>query len=92
MTINQMSSALKSVGACFAVTTAKTVLANDPYMAKPSYHVHPDASYPHQNDIVRLYSQAQFKDWIRTSKAVQRANDNEASYVLWALYEDRWAS
>ena len=91
MTINQMANALVSIGACYDTTSAKCVLANDPPMAKPSYHIHPDSSNPQQNDIVRIYSQAQFKDWIRTLKAVKRANDNEQSSVLWSMYKDRWS-
>ena len=91
MTINQMAIALVSIGACYAVSSAKCVLASDPPMSKPSYHIHPDSSNPQQNDIVRIYSQKQFQDWIRTAKAVKRVNDNEQSFGLWSSYEDRWS-
>lgn len=90
MTINQMSSALKSVGACFAVTTAKTVLPNDPFESKPSYHIHPDCSYPHQLNIERVFSQAQFADWIRTMKAAKRCTDQADAFDLWEAYNGRW--
>lgn len=90
MTITQMVQALDSIGACFAVTTAKTVLANDPYMAKSSYHIHPDKTNPQDSDIVRLYSQAQLADYVKTAKAARRATNDE-SYKLWILYEDRWS-
>ena len=92
MTIDQMSAALKSVGACFAVTTAKTVLPNDPFGSKPSYHIHPDASNPRQEDIERVCSQTQFKDWIRTMKAAERATSQEEAYPLWIAYQDRWSN
>jgi hypothetical protein len=91
MTIEQMANALVSIGACFATTSAKCVLASDPPMAKPSYHIHPDSSNLQQNDIICLYSQEQFKDWVRTAKAVKRANGNEQSFILWGMYEDRWS-
>ena len=91
MTIDQMSDTLKSVGACFAVTSAKTVLPNDPFGSKPSYHIHPDASNPRQDDIERVYSQAQFQDWIRTMKAARRATSQEEAYPLWIAYQDRWS-
>lgn len=92
MTIDQMTAALSDIGACFAVTTAKCVLPNDPFGARPSYHIHPDASNPRQDDIKRVYSQAQFKDFVRTSKAAARATSQEAAYPLWVAYEDRWAA
>jgi len=91
VTIDQMSDALKSVGAVFAVTSAKTVLPNDPSGSKPSYHIHPDASYPHEKDIERVYSQAQFRDWVRTMKAAKRSTDNAQAFMLWQVYKDRWS-
>ena len=90
MTIDQMAKALSDVGACFAVTTAKTILPDDGFEAKPSYHIHPDCSYPHEKHIVRVYSQAQFQDWVRTMKAAQRAVDQAAAYDLMQEYEARW--
>ena len=90
MTIDQMSSALKSVGACFAVTTAKIVLPNDPFESKPSYHIHPDSTYPHEKHIERVYSQAQFRDWVQTMKAAKRCADRADAFDLWQAYESRW--
>ena len=105
MTIDQMAAALQSVGACFAVTTAKTILPNDPFGSSPSYHIHPDCSYPHEKHIVRVFSQKQFQDWVRTMKAVQRIvntgetfedweqqeqRKNEKAFELWLAYNERW--
>ncbi len=90
MTTEQMVQALKDVGAIFAVSTAKYVGANDGMDAKPSYHIHPDASYPHEKHIERVYSQKQFQDWIRTMKAAARVSQEEA-FPLWVAYQDRWA-
>lgn len=90
MTINQMVQALTSVGACFAVTTAKTILPDDPFESKSSYHIHPDASNRCQEDIVRLYSQKQLIDWVRTAKAAARCTDEEKAFEIWQAYVDRW--
>ena len=92
MTVDQMYQALKSVGACFAVSTAKTILPNDPHGVKPSYHIHPDASNPRQEDIERAYSQNQLMDWVRTAKAAARATSQEEAFPLWEAYNDRWMS
>jgi hypothetical protein len=89
MTIDQMSAALKSVGACFAVTTAKTILPND-RDTRACYHIHPDCSYPHEMHIERVFSQAQFKDWIRTMKAVKRCTSQEEAFPMWEAYNGRW--
>jgi len=91
MTIDQMAQSLQSVGAVFAVTTAKTILPNDGLDAKPSYHIHPDANYPHERDIERVYSQKQLMDWVRTTKAAKRCADQADAYNLWIAYRDRWA-
>ncbi len=91
MTIEQMAQALKSVGACFAVTTAKTVLVSDPHGTKPSYHIHPDASDPRQDSIKRLASQKQLMDWVRTAKAAARCTDDFQAVILWNEYAERWS-
>jgi hypothetical protein len=90
MTVDQMTQALESVGACFAVSSAKFVSPNDPHGSKPAYHIHPDVSCPHEKNIVRVYSQKQLQDWVRTAKAVERADD-EQGYYLWQAYSDRWS-
>lgn len=90
MTTEQMVKALTDVGAIFAVSTAKYVGANDPFGSKPSYHIHPNADYPHEKNIERVYSQKQFLDWVRTMKAAQRCKDQADAYDLWQAYEARW--
>ena len=89
MTEQQMVAALKSVGACFATSTAKFISPNDPYGSKPAYHIHPNSEYPHEKDIVRVYSQKQLVDWVRTMKAVARMT-NEQAYDLQEAYKARW--
>lgn len=50
----QISQKLVEAGACWAVTDRKCILPGDGYGATPSYHIHPDASYPHENQIRRF--------------------------------------
>ena len=90
MTIDQMAQSLKSVGACFAVSSAKTILPNDRSESKPSYHIHPNSSYPHQDSIERVFSQKQLMDWVRTKKAAMRCEDQADAYDIWQAYEARW--
>lgn len=90
MTTEQMVKALDSVGAIFAVSTAKYISPNDPFESKPSYHIHPDASYPHEKHIERVFSQKQFQDWIRTMKAAKRCTDQADAFDLWEAYNARW--
>lgn len=47
----QISAKLVEAGACWAVTDRKCVLPGDGYGSKPTYHIHPDSSYPHENQI-----------------------------------------
>lgn len=51
---NQIAQKLVEGGACFAVTDRKCVLPDDEFGAHPSYHVHPDTSYPHVSQIKRF--------------------------------------
>ncbi len=90
MTTEQMVQALKDVGACFAVSTAKYVAVDDGF-DKPHYHIHPNAEYPHEKHIEHIYSQKQFQDWIRTVKAARRLTDRADAHDLWIAYQDRWA-
>lgn len=89
MTEQQMVAALKSVGAIFAISTAKYIAASDPWGSKPAYHIHPDADNPRVEDVERVYSQSQLMDWVRTAKAAGRAPDEKA-FELWEAYAARW--
>jgi hypothetical protein len=91
MTIDQMARTLHSVGACFAVSSAKTILPNDGFDAKPAYHIHPDSSNPRQDAIERVYSQPQLQDWVRTTKASKRLTNPDDAWELWIEYQNRWS-
>lgn len=82
MTIEQVSTALKSVGACFATSTAKFVSPDDGFGAKPTYHIHPDCSYPHGRDILRFSSIKEIQQYVTARKAAMRATDDEKAFDI----------
>ena len=55
---------LLKIGACWAVTADKCILPSDGFYAWPTYHVHPDASEPHQNYVQRFTSLKELEAWI----------------------------
>jgi hypothetical protein len=66
---------LKELGAAWAVTRSKTVLPEDGYDAKPSYHIHPDASSPRQEQIKRFPSLLAVRSWIEASFAAREMGE-----------------
>lgn len=65
---DRITQGLVAIGACWAVTSSKTILPNDGYDAKPTYHIHPDCSYPHEDAIKRFDTLKQLMHWISLAK------------------------
>lgn len=85
----QVEQGLEDIGACWAVRSDKYVSAdNSSYDAKPCYHVHPDASYPHQNNIKRFESLNEIASWIDASKRAAASDDEFATVVY--LGDGEW--
>ena len=83
MTIDQITRALTGIGAGWAYSSAKHISPNDGFGAKPSYHVHPDSSSPHQDSIVRFYSMQEVMAYVRARKAAARATgESEAIDIM----------
>jgi len=59
---------LSEIGAAWAVREDKCILPDDGFDAKPTYHVHPDASEPHVNYIQRFTSLKELEAWIAEHK------------------------
>lgn len=76
-TKQQAQAAMERIGACWAVTARKCILPGDGYDATPSYHVHPDASYPHEGAIRRFSSYAEIVEWAQEAEA---ASEREAAH------------
>lgn len=63
-----ISEGLREIGACWAVTPQKCILPGDGYDAKPSYHIHPDCSDPHENSIIQFYTLDEIRRYIQARK------------------------
>lgn len=87
MNKDTITKGLQGIGACWAVTSSKTILPDDGFEAKPSYHVHPDCSYPHQNHIKRFYSLEEIADYIKARKAAAAAKDETEAYEIMQDFE-----
>ncbi len=80
-TRTQVEQGLEAIGACWAVRSDKYVSADDDYDAKPAYHVHPDATYPHVNAIKRFESLNELASWIDACKRAAASSDEFATVV-----------
>lgn len=89
---DRISRQLTALGAAWAVTKDKCVLPDDGFGAMPSYHIHPDQSHSHQNDIVRFYYLADLEQWIRETRQAQQEHAERLArecenYMLRSLTE-----
>ena len=80
-TRKQVEQGLEDIGACWAVRSDKYVGADDGYDARPTYHVHPDAGYPHVNAIKRFESLDELANWIGACKRAAASPDEFATVV-----------
>ena len=69
---------LTEIGAAWAVRSDRYICTNRQccdYLAgdRRAYHVHPDASYPHQNSIKRFSNLDEVAGYIRACKKARRA-------------------
>ena len=82
----EINAGLKSIGACWAVSSSKYCGANDGFDAqvegKKTYHVHPDAACPLQRDITRFDSLKELASWIAACKRAAASDDVYAT-VVW---------
>ena len=77
----QVEQGLEDIGACWAVRSDKYISADDGYDATPTYHVHPDASYPHVRSIKRFDSLNELASWIDACKRAAASSDKYATVV-----------
>ena len=74
-TKEQITRALQEIGACWAVRTDKFCSKDDPHedqvAGRKTYHVHPDANWPHQDHILRFASLRAIMAWVSEVKAHQ---------------------
>ena len=86
MTHTQVTRGLVEVGACWATSDKKFIGANDGFDAKASYHVHPDATMPRQDDICTFSNLNEIADFIHAKKAVKAAKTPEGAEAIWQRY------
>ena len=73
MTKKQITKKLEEIGACWAVKAEKYTAVDDYTMAvswfvKPTWHIHPDCTYPHTDNIKRFKTLQELSDWIDERK------------------------
>jgi len=61
---DRITKELQEQGRAWAVRSDKHISPDDEWDAKPTYHVHPNASYPHQSDICRFDSLNEIEEWL----------------------------
>lgn len=59
---------LEAIGAAWAVRSDKYIAPEDPFGAKPSYHIHRDRYDPDRSGIKRFETRKQLENWIRAVK------------------------
>src|SRR5436305_10846480 len=89
MNKQQISQGLRDIGASFAIRSDKFVAVNDPQGSKPSYHIHPDASYPHEQEIIHFDSLKDIEEWIRCAKVMSKAKTEQEALSIRYAYEDK---
>ena len=67
-TKQQIEQGLKDIGACWAIRSDKFIDPSDGYDAAPTYHVHPNAAYPHQDNIRAFKSLRELWSYIQACK------------------------
>jgi hypothetical protein len=63
---------LTGLGAAWAITSDKFISPDDEFGAMPTYHIHPDASYPHINSIERFDTLREIEEWIKDTRQAQQ--------------------
>ncbi len=66
---SQIEKLLEQIGACWAVKAEKFISPNDggePWERKPTWHIHPDASNPRQENILCFDTLSDIQEWIET--------------------------
>lgn len=89
MAKQQITQKLQSVGAAWAVRSDKWISPNDGFGAKATYHVHPDASYPHQSHIKRFDNLEEVAGYAKAREAAAAASSESEA---WRIMDDFWAS
>lgn len=87
MNKKRITNELRELGMAWAITSEKCVLPNDGYDARKTYHIHPEANYPHEMSIKRFDTLKEIELYI---KAIKEAKSNpEMAFDIMSKF---WAS
>jgi len=87
MTKQQITSKFAALGMAWAVRSDKFQDVNDD---RAYYHVHPDASYPHQNSIKRFDNLEEVAEYVKAREAAANATFDEGVRIMERYEESRW--
>ena len=79
----------RKMGMAWAGSSDKYCGANDSFddqiEGRKTYHVHPDASYPHQNSVMQFDSLKEIEEYLSDRKralAASEAGDNDTAFRI----------
>lgn len=87
MTKQHITSKLAALGMAWAVSAGKFQDVNDD---RAYYHVHPDASYPHQDSIKRFDNLDEITAYIKAREAAANSTFDEGVRIMEQYEESRW--
>ena len=73
---------LQGLGAAWSVRNDKYLSPDDPLGSAATYHIHPNAEYPHVRNVVRLTSLRAIEEWIGARRRAAAATDDEAMGIM----------
>jgi len=91
----RITQGLKEIGAAWAVSADKYICTNVQCCNalegdKAAYHVHPDASYPHQSEIIRFTSLKEVWVYIQARRAAVKARNDYADAFDCPTPDEAW--
>ena len=57
---------MEEMGMTWAVRSTKYIAPDDPFGSSPTWHVHPNAEYPHEENIQRFDTLNDLWEWLTT--------------------------
>lgn len=73
-----VSKKLQQTGGAWATSNTKYIDPNDGFGAAPTWHIHPDRSYPHENQIRRFDTLAELDNHLDNTLAFQNGTIDAA--------------
>jgi hypothetical protein len=84
-TSKKISKLMEEAGYHYVTSTAKTVLPNDGFEARPAYHIRSNDSM-RQEDTTRVYSRQEQEEYLRTAIEAGQAGSAEDAELIWGRF------